>query len=71
MDCMAVEKRLMDALACPRCKGAVAEKGMFVTCAKCSLAYPVLDGSVPDMLAKDAWKLGRARKAGFRHALKL
>lgn len=68
---MPVEKRLMEVLACPKCKGAVAEKGMFVACGRCRLAYPVLGGSVPDMLIEDAWKLEKAQKAGFRHGLKL
>jgi uncharacterized protein YbaR (Trm112 family) len=68
---MAVERKLMEVLACPRCKGAVSEKGMFIACGKCSLAYPVLDGKVPDMLIEDAWKLPKAQKVGFRHGLKL
>jgi uncharacterized protein YbaR (Trm112 family) len=58
-------------LACPKCKGDVSEKGMFIICQKCSLAYPVLDGKVPDMLVDDAWKLPKAKKAGFKHSLKL
>jgi uncharacterized protein YbaR (Trm112 family) len=68
---MAVEKKLMDVLACPKCKGDVSENGMFITCARCCLAYPVLDGKVPDMLIEDAWKLEKAKKSDFRHSLKL
>jgi len=61
----------MDILACPKCKGDVEEKGMFILCKKCKLAYPVLDGDVPDMLIEDAWKLGKAKKNKFKHKLKL
>jgi uncharacterized protein YbaR (Trm112 family) len=68
---MALERKLLEVLACPRCKGAVAEKGMFVACGRCRLAYPVLNGCVPDMLPGDAWKLDKASKDGFRHSLKL
>ncbi len=68
---MAVKKDLMDILACPKCKGKVKEQGMFITCAKCKLAYPILDSDVPDMLIDDAWELDKAEKAGFKHGLKL
>lgn len=68
---MAVKKELMNILACPKCKGAVKEHGMFIACAKCKLAYPVLDSDVPDMLVDDAWELDKAKKAGFRHNMKL
>ncbi|MBI4019741.1 MAG: Trm112 family protein [Candidatus Aenigmarchaeota archaeon] len=64
-----IDKKLLSVLACPKCKGDVQEKGMFILCGKCRLAYPVL-GTVPDMLIEDAWELGKAGKAGFRHALK-
>jgi len=68
---MSVSKELMNVLACPKCKGDVAENGMFINCGKCKLSYPVLDKTVPDMLIEDAWPLSKARKAGFRHTLKL
>lgn len=68
---MPVKKELMEILACPKCKGAVKEEGMFITCAKCKLAYPTLDSDVPDMLIDDAWELAKAKKAGFKHGLKL
>ncbi len=68
---MAVPKELMKVLACPKCKGDVKEEGMFITCGKCRLAFPVLDRAVPDMLIEDAWSLSKARKAGFRHTMKL
>ncbi len=68
---MAVKKELMKILACPKCKGNVKEKDMFILCKKCKLAYPVLDGDVPDMLIEDAWEIGRAEKVKFKHELKL
>lgn len=68
---MPVPKELMEVLACPKCKHNVYEKGMFIICEKCKLAYPVLSGDVPDMLIEDAWKLEKAKKARFRHKLKL
>lgn len=68
---MSVPKDLMDILACPKCKGDVQEKDMFIVCKKCKLAYPVLDGDVPDMLIEDAWSLEKAEKNKFKHKLKL
>jgi uncharacterized protein YbaR (Trm112 family) len=68
---MAVPKDLLKILACPKCKSDVEEKGMFIVCNTCKLAYPVLDEDVPDMLIEDAWKLEEAKKAKFRHNLKL
>ena len=68
---MPVAKDLMRILACPKCKGDVKEQGMFIICKSCKLAYPVLDGDVPDMLIEDAWKLGRAKQFNFKHELKL
>ena len=67
---MPVPKDLMEILVCPKCKGPVKEKGMFIVCNKCELAYPVLD-DVPDMLITDAWYLEKAKKAKFKHRLKL
>jgi hypothetical protein len=68
---MSVSKDLMEILACPKCKGDVEEKSMFIICKKCKLAYPVLDGDVPDMLIEEAWKLEKAEKNNFKHDLKL
>ena len=68
---MAIPKKLMEILACPKCKGNVKEKGMFILCDKCKLAFPVLDKDVPDMLIDDAWKIDKAKKSKFRHKLKL
>jgi len=68
---MAVKKDLLKMLACPKCKGDVSEKGMFILCLSCKLAYPVLDSDVPDMLVDDAWAVSKAETAGFKHELSL
>ncbi|MDI6806279.1 MAG: Trm112 family protein [Candidatus Aenigmarchaeota archaeon] len=68
---MPVAKNLLKILACPKCKGDIEERDMFIVCKSCKLAYPVLDGDVPDMLIEDAWKLEEARKRRFKHSLKL
>lgn len=67
---MSVPKDLFEILACPKCKGGIEEKGMFIICNDCKLAYPVLE-DVPDMLIEDAWELGKAKKVKFKHTLKL
>lgn len=66
-----VSRDLLKILACPKCKGDVKKRGMFIICEKCKLAYPILNKDVPDMLIEDAWELEKARKAGFKHSLKL
>ncbi len=68
---MSTPKDLLEIMACPKCKGDVKEECMFITCTKCGLAYPVLDGSIPDMLIEDAWPLEKAKKAGFKHDIKI
>ena len=68
---MTISKKLMEILVCPKCKGIVKEKNMFIICKKCKLAYPILDGDVPDMLMDDAWRLEKAEKVKFKHNLKL
>jgi len=68
---MGVPKELLEILACPKCKGDIEEKGMFLICNKCKLAYPVLDGDVPDMLIEDAWPIEKAKRFKFKHTLKL
>jgi len=67
---MTVDKKLLEIVVCPKCKGDVAEKKMFLVCEKCKLAYPVLD-NVPDMLIDEAWPLEKAEKNEFNHGLKL
>jgi uncharacterized protein YbaR (Trm112 family) len=66
-----MDPKLLEIMACPRCRGDIEERGMFIVCRKCRLAYPVLGGRVPDMLLEDAWRLDMAKKSKFRHKLKL
>lgn len=68
---MAIEKELMQVLACPRCKSSVKENGMFIVCSHCKLAYPVLNGKIPDMLMEDSWGLEKAKRVKFKHTLRL
>jgi hypothetical protein len=66
-----IDKELLRIMVCPRCKGDIHEKEMFLVCKKCGLAYPVLDGKVPDMLINDSWPLEKAEKSNFRHKMTL
>lgn len=68
---MGVDKELLEILACPKCKGSLSEKGMFLICEECKLAFPVLDEDIPDMLLEDAWPLKKAEKNKFKHNLTL
>jgi uncharacterized protein YbaR (Trm112 family) len=51
-----VKKELLDILACPKCKGNIKYEKSRILCMKCRLAYPVLEGGIPDMLIEDAKK---------------
>jgi len=68
---MPVPRELLEVMACPKCQGDLEERGMFLICKKCKVAYPVLKDTIPDMLEEDAWELEKAEKAGFKHDLKL
>lgn len=67
---MGVKKELLKLLACPKCKGFIEEKNMFLLCKKCKIAYPVIKG-IPNMLIEDAWTINKAKKTNFKHNLKL
>jgi uncharacterized protein YbaR (Trm112 family) len=66
-----INKELLRIMACPKCKSGLQENNMFLVCRKCRIAYPVLDGKIPDMLTEDSWQLEKAKKSGFRHRMKL
>jgi uncharacterized protein YbaR (Trm112 family) len=55
---MAIDKDLLDILACPQCKGDVAltEKGDGLICKKCKLLYEIKD-DIPIMLIDEAKKI--------------
>ena len=52
---MTVAPELLAILACPRCKAPVrlADGGDALVCAKCRLAYPIVD-DIPVMLVEEA-----------------
>ena len=60
---MALNKELLDLLACPRCKGEVTlapdETGLI--CAACAVVYPIRDG-IPVMLVEEAIPLDEWNK---------
>lgn len=66
-----MDPKLLEIMACPKCKSDIEKKNMFIICKKCKLAFPVLENRIPDMLIEDAWKLDKAEKAKFKHNLKL
>jgi uncharacterized protein YbaR (Trm112 family) len=55
---MAIDKGLLDILACPQCKGDVVltEKGDGLICKKCKLLYEIKD-DIPIMLIDEAKKI--------------
>jgi uncharacterized protein YbaR (Trm112 family) len=58
---MTLDKKLLDILACPKCKGDLAYKDTpeqeSLTCSRCKLKYRVEDG-IPIMLIDEAEKIG-------------
>ena len=48
-----IDKELLAILACPACRGDVAEENGKVVCASCGRQYPVRDG-IPIMLVDEA-----------------
>ncbi|MBU2490344.1 MAG: Trm112 family protein [Proteobacteria bacterium] len=56
---MAVKKELLEILACPQCKGDLAETatGDGLVCDKCRLVYEVRD-DIPIMIIEEARPLG-------------
>jgi uncharacterized protein YbaR (Trm112 family) len=53
-----MDKKLLDILACPKCKGDLRyeEKEQKLICERCKLAYPIKDG-IPVMLIDEAEQL--------------
>jgi uncharacterized protein YbaR (Trm112 family) len=55
---MALNKELIDILACPKCKGGLmlrSNESAF-ECARCKLAYPVVD-DIPNFIIEEAQAL--------------
>lgn len=62
---MAINRELLDILACPKCKGDIklvekftAEGADGLICEKCKLLYPIKDG-IPVMLINEAITLDK------------
>jgi len=55
---MAIDKELLDILACPKCKGDLhlSEKGDGLICDACKLMYEIKD-DIPIMLVDEAKKI--------------
>ncbi|MCX6799104.1 MAG: Trm112 family protein [Candidatus Diapherotrites archaeon] len=52
-----MDKRLLEVLACPKCKGSLDydKKNSRLLCKKCKLAYRI-EGGIPIMLVEEAEK---------------
>jgi hypothetical protein len=48
-----IDKKLLDILACPVCKGDIFEDKEELVCVKCKRRYPVIEG-IPIMLEEEA-----------------
>ncbi|MEM5831237.1 MAG: Trm112 family protein [Candidatus Aenigmatarchaeota archaeon] len=68
---MPIPKELLEILACPKCKGDLYEKNMFLVCKSCKTCYPILNEKVPDFLEEDSFTYEEAEKNNFKHDLKL
>jgi uncharacterized protein YbaR (Trm112 family) len=57
---MAIDKELLEILACPKCKGDIrlSEKGDGLLCEACCLMYPIKD-DIPVMLIDEAIALDK------------
>jgi len=55
---MAIDKELLEILACPKCKGDIRlnEKGDGLICSACRLMYPIKE-DIPVMLIEEAIKI--------------
>ncbi len=51
-----MDKKLLDILACPKCKGDLELKGEGLNCNKCKLRYRIED-DIPIMLIDEAEKI--------------
>jgi len=50
-----IDKKLLEILACPACKGNVKFEDNKIVCEKCGLKFPIKDG-IPVMLIEEAEK---------------
>lgn len=57
-----IDPKLLEILACPKCKHELALQGEWLVCASCRLRYPIRDG-IPVMLVEEAQPIGPAASA--------
>lgn len=55
---MPLDPKLLDILACPKCRGRLESKvdGSALLCRACRLVYPIVD-EIPNLIAEDALPL--------------
>jgi uncharacterized protein len=53
---MALPDNILPLLACPACRGKLAEEGDYLLCPACALKFPVRDG-IPVLLLNEAEKV--------------
>ncbi|MFP5239065.1 MAG: Trm112 family protein [Acidobacteriota bacterium] len=65
---MSISPQLLEILACPKCKGALAPaaQGEGLACAACGVVYPIRE-DIPIMLVEEAVELSKW-EAGERQA---
>jgi uncharacterized protein YbaR (Trm112 family) len=51
-----IDEKLLEILACPKCKGDIHLEGDKLICKACNLAYPIKEG-IPIMLIEEAERL--------------
>ncbi len=56
-----IDKKLLDILACPKCKGDVYEEDNKIICQKCKVYYPIKD-DIPVMLIDEAVPLSKDKE---------
>jgi uncharacterized protein YbaR (Trm112 family) len=51
-----LDKKILDFIVCPQCRGDLKLEGEFLTCQNCQLKYPIKD-DIPILLIEEAQKI--------------
>jgi uncharacterized protein YbaR (Trm112 family) len=51
-----LDKKILDFIVCPKCKGDLKLEGEFLICQNCQLKYPIKD-DIPILLIEEAQKM--------------
>jgi|YelNatPaOPRAMG01_1025707.scaffolds.fasta_scaffold01109_21 uncharacterized protein YbaR (Trm112 family) len=51
-----LDKKILDFIVCPQCKGDLKLEGEFLICQNCQLKYPIKD-DIPILLIEEAQKI--------------